>query len=75
MPLPTLSLIRAMVVAGQGGLADPPPGPGPWDARAWAGAALYVLLFLAALAGILALLKDPRTDPAGPGIPAGGDSR
>ena len=33
------------------------PDPGPWDARAWTGAALYVLLFLAALAGILRLVR------------------
>ena len=75
MPLPALSLIRAMAVAGQGGLADPPPGPGPWDGRAWAGAALYVLLFLAALAGILVLVRDPAARPPEPGIPRGGDSR
>ena len=27
------------------------PGPGPWGAREWSGAALYVLLFLAGLWG------------------------
>jgi hypothetical protein len=33
------------------------PGPGPWDARAWAGAALYAALFLAALWGAWRLAR------------------
>lgn len=33
------------------------PGPGPWDARAWAGAALYLALFAAALWGVWALCR------------------
>jgi hypothetical protein len=33
------------------------PGPGPWDATAWTGAALYLLLFLAALAGAWRLAR------------------
>ena len=79
MPLPVLSLARAAVVAGQEGAANAYPGPGPWDARAWAGAVLYVLLFLAALGGILALLKNPAAEDAvgeeKAGSPPPGDPR
>lgn len=37
--------------------AAPYPGPGPWDARAWIGAAIYVLIFVAALRGIWLLCR------------------
>jgi len=56
LPAPPL-LAAAAVLAAGGGDPVPCPGPGPWQAREWAGAALYGLLFLAALAGLDALLR------------------
>ncbi len=64
--LPSLVAAAAPLLAAGGEAADPCPGPGPWDARAWVGAALYLVLFLAALAGIAALLRG---DPGGGGRP------
>ena len=37
---------------------EPFPGPGPWGARAWLGAALYVAVFLAALWGTWLLVRS-----------------
>ncbi|MHC4924664.1 MAG: hypothetical protein ACYTG4_11410 [Planctomycetota bacterium] len=34
------------------------PGPSPWGGRAWLGAGLYVVVFLAALYGIWRLVRD-----------------
>ena len=41
--------------------STPFPGPGPWDLRAWCGAALYVALFAAALWGVWALVRGDRS--------------
>jgi hypothetical protein len=38
--------------------STPFPGPGPWDLRAWCGAALYVALFAVALRGVWALVRS-----------------
>jgi len=43
--------------------ASPYPGPGPWDGRAWFGAALYLAIFAAALWGIWALVRSDGRDP------------
>ena len=41
------------------------PGPGPWDARAWTGAGLYVLLFAVALWGVWRLCREAPGEEAG----------
>ncbi|MCK6479888.1 MAG: hypothetical protein L6R43_06990 [Planctomycetes bacterium] len=69
MPLP---LLRSAVAAA-GDPGGPWPGPAPWDGRAWAGALLYSLLFLAALAGIAALLRGAPGGGAGGGAGGGGE--
>ena len=58
-----LATPAAAALAAGGAAADPCPAPGPWNARAWVGAALYVVLFLAALAGVAALLRGPGDAP------------
>ena len=55
MPLPSFPPAAATLAAG--GADGRFPGPGPWGAREWAGAALYLLLFLAALRGAWALAR------------------
>ena len=67
-PVTLPALAGGIAIAGgiaAGGVAKEYPDPGPWDGRAWAGAAIYCLLFLAALAGILVLLRGapPEGDP------------
>lgn len=61
--LASLAPAAAAALAAGGAAADPCPAPGPWNARAWVGAALYVVIFLAALAGIAALLRGPGDAP------------
>jgi len=70
-PLPALAA-TVLIPAAQGAF----PGPGPWGAREWSGAALYLLLFLAGLwgawrlaAGVPGELPDSRGE-FGPGAPA-----
>ncbi len=46
----------ALVAAVAGG--TPFPGPGAWDGRAWAGAAIYALLFAASLRVVGRLCRD-----------------
>ena len=57
---------RAAGVGGPVVLAAGLPGPGPWDARAWIGAAVYLAAFAAALVGIWVLVR---------GAPDGGGPR
>ena len=55
--MPAGALATAAAAAAAAGDPSTFPGPGPWDARAWLGAALYVALFLAALAGTWVLVR------------------
>jgi hypothetical protein len=65
---PALLLAAAAAVpsAAEGGATSAYPGPGPWGAREWAGAAIYGLLFLAALWGAWRLATGAPAAPEPP---------
>ena len=52
--------------AAEGGASPAYPGPGPWGAREWTGAAIYGLLFLAGLACAWRLAAGAPASPEPP---------
>lgn len=56
----------AVSSAAEHGAPDPYPGPGPWGAREWTGAAIYGLLFLAGLWGAWRLAAGSPVSPEPP---------